>query len=82
MDNPENLVILKILVQTDADAVRSAILYLSIFFIFCTLFTSYCARVPLLHMCAYRTSEHTSITTSTAPAPLRKPLIWLILKIW
>ncbi len=24
---------------------------------------SYCARVPLLHMCASRTSEHTSITT-------------------
>ena len=30
MANPENLVILKILVQTNADAVRSAILYSSI----------------------------------------------------
>ena len=37
MDNPENLEILKILVQTDADAVQSAILYPSTFFIFCTL---------------------------------------------
>ena len=52
MDNPENLEILKILVQTNADAVQSAILYLSTFFIFGTLFTSYCARVLLLHMCA------------------------------
>ena len=37
-------------------SVQSAILYSS------TLFTSNCARVPLLHMCAYRTSEHISRT--------------------
>ena len=35
-------------------------MYLSTFFILCTLFTSYCAHVPLLHMCASRTSEHAS----------------------
>ena len=61
MDNPENLEILEILVQTDA--VRFGVP----FCIRPPLFTSYCTRVLPLHMCAYRTSEHTSITTYRQP---------------
>ena len=50
MANPENPG------SDRCSSVQSAILYLS------TLFTSNCARVPLLQMCAYRTSEHASRT--------------------
>ena len=48
MANPENLEILKILVQTDADAVQSAILYLStlLHLILRTCATAAHVRVP------------------------------------
>ena len=78
MDNPENLEILKILVQTDEVRYRSAILNSS------TLtYKPQTVRVGAVAAHVYVTAnERYQHSTSTAPAPLRTPLIWIILKIW
>ena len=65
MDNPENLVILKILVQTNADAVQSAILYSPHTVRVCHCCT--CARPAHLNTPALQPTDH----SLSCPSDLR-----------
>ena len=63
MDNPENLEILKILVQTNADAVQSAILYLSTLL---HLILHTCATAAHVRVSDVANQRHTTITRKLA----------------
>ena len=70
MDNPENLVILKILVQTNADAVQSAILYSPHTVRVCHCCT--CARPAHLNMPTLQPTDHSlsAVRAITESRPL------------
>ena len=72
MDNPKNLVILKILVQTNADAVQSAILYSPHTVRVCYCCT--CARPAHLNTPALQPTDSLSAVRAIAES---RPLLML-----